>query len=291
MKNPLPKAPPLKTRFPHIRSPRTRFLMTRAVRLPLVAACVAVLVAGGTALTIGSAQAATVDTSASYVLVNRNSGKALEVLNRSTAAGAAIVQWARNDGAWQQWQFVDSGGGYYRLRSRHSGLALTIDSASTADGANVAQRADTNAASQQFQLLDSDGGHVRLIGRNSGKALEVWSWSTADGGRISQFTDLNGANQQWQLVRLGSGGGQTPPPGQGPTTPPAPTTPAPGQTPPSSYPQPIALSGDTGTHDPEVTRTPNGTYLLAHTGNNISLKTSTDRVTWRNAGSAFPGGV
>ncbi|HET6529999.1 MAG TPA: RICIN domain-containing protein, partial [Actinoplanes sp.] len=40
-----------------------------------------------------SASAATVDTSAWYVLVNRNSGKALDVYNLATNDGARITQW------------------------------------------------------------------------------------------------------------------------------------------------------------------------------------------------------
>ncbi|WP_157383552.1 RICIN domain-containing protein, partial [Nonomuraea coxensis] len=58
-----------------------------------------------------------VDTSAWYVLVNRNSGKALDVYNLSTADGGRITQWTRNNQNQQQWQFVDSGGGYYRVKS------------------------------------------------------------------------------------------------------------------------------------------------------------------------------
>ncbi|MET0494605.1 MAG: RICIN domain-containing protein, partial [Actinoplanes sp.] len=54
-----------------------------------------------------AASAATIDTSASYVLVNRNSGKALDVYNLATTDGARITQWTRNDGTQQQWQFVD----------------------------------------------------------------------------------------------------------------------------------------------------------------------------------------
>ena len=34
----------------------------------------------------------------------------------------------------QQWQFVDSGGGYYRIKSRHSGKVLDVYNCSTADG-------------------------------------------------------------------------------------------------------------------------------------------------------------
>ncbi|GGK97470.1 hypothetical protein GCM10007964_44680 [Sphaerisporangium melleum] len=212
------------------------------------------------------AAAATIDTSASYVLVNRNSGKALDVYEWATTDGAPLVQWSRNDGAWQQWQFVDSGGGYYRLRSRHSGKVVDISGRSTADGANVVQWADNNGTNQQFRLVDTDNGYVKLINRNSGKALEVWERSTADGARISQYTDLSGANQQWQLVKLDS-------------------------TPPPAYPGPGYVTGDIGVHDPEVAKRPDGSYLLAHTGDNIVLKTSTDRTTWRNAGVAFPGGV
>ncbi|WP_024754454.1 RICIN domain-containing protein [Streptomyces exfoliatus] len=153
------------------------------------------------------AEAATVDTNAWYVLVNRNSGKALDVSSVSTADGARVNQWTRSDGPNQQWQFVDSGGGFYRLKARHSGKVLDLAGTSTADGAAVAQWADGNGANQQFRLADSDAGHVRLINRNSGKAVEVQGGSTADGGNVVQYTDWGGANQQWQMIRLPSGGG------------------------------------------------------------------------------------
>jgi beta-xylosidase len=162
-----------------------------------------------------AASAATVDPNAWYVLVNRTSGKALDVYNLATNDGARITQWSRNDGNQQQWQFVDSGGGFYRLKSRLSGKVLDVSNASTADGAPVVQWTDNNAANQQFSMQDIDG-YLQLINRNSGKALEVQGASTADGGNIVQYADWNGANQQWQLVQVGSG---TPP--TTPTTPPA----------------------------------------------------------------------
>ncbi|RKN47754.1 1,4-beta-xylanase [Micromonospora endolithica] len=144
-----------------------------------------------------------VDTNAWYVLVNRNSGKALDLFNRATNDGARISQWSRNDGTNQQWQFVDSGGGYYRLKSRHSGKVLDVYNFSTANGAAIVQWADGNGTNQQFRLADSTGGHVRLINRNSNKVVEVQGASTADGGNIVQYDDWNGTNQQWQLVRVG----------------------------------------------------------------------------------------
>lgn len=59
----------------------------------------------------------------------------------------------------------------------------------------------------------------------------------------------------------------------------------------AAYPNPGTVTGSTGVHDPEVAKTPSGGYLLAHTGDGITLKTSTDRTRWNDAGAAFPNGV
>ncbi|MEU8620537.1 non-reducing end alpha-L-arabinofuranosidase family hydrolase [Streptomyces sp. NPDC048623] len=151
------------------------------------------------------AAAATVDTNAWYVLVNRNSGKALDVYNLATNDGARITQWTRNDQNQQQWQFVDSGGGYYRIKSRHSGKVLDVQNGSTANGGSIVQWTDLNGTNQQWRLADSSDSYVRLIARHSGKALEVQGASTADGANIVQYDDWGGANQQWQLVKAGGG--------------------------------------------------------------------------------------
>lgn len=183
------------------RSGRARALITLLTTVLAATAAVA--------LNTSAASAATVDTSAWYVLVNRNSGKAMDVSGASTADGAVVQQWARHDGANQQWQFVDSGDGYYRLKSKNSAKILDVNNRSTADGAKVQQWTDLNGTNQQFRLADSDSGYVRLINRNSGKAVEVTGASTADGAAVVQYGDWNGSNQQWQLVRLGD----TTPPG------------------------------------------------------------------------------
>ncbi|WP_431929117.1 non-reducing end alpha-L-arabinofuranosidase family hydrolase [Nonomuraea jabiensis] len=153
-----------------------------------------------------TASAATVDTNAWYVLVNRNSGKALDVYNLSTADGGRITQWTRNNQNQQQWQFVDSGGGYYRIKSRHSGKVLDVYNFSTANGGAIVQWADANGTNQQWRLADSSDGYVRFISRHSNKALEVQGASTTDGANIVQYDDWGGNNQQWQLVRVDGGG-------------------------------------------------------------------------------------
>jgi lysophospholipase L1-like esterase len=167
--------------------------------LTAVTALMAALLSGLGAA--GTAQAASVDSSAWYVLVNRGSGKVLDVSGASTADGAGLSQWIRHDNANQRFQFVDSGGGYYRLKAQHSGKVLDVLNYSAADHADIVQWGDANGTNQQFRLADSPDGYVRLINRNSGKAVEVDNASTTDGAKVVQFTDWGGANQQWQLVR------------------------------------------------------------------------------------------
>ncbi len=150
----------------------------------------------------GDGGSTSIDTGAWYVLVNRNSGKALDVYNLATNDGARITQWSRNNGNQQQWQFTSSGDGYYEIRSRLSGKNLDVSGRSTADGGAIVQWTDNNGANQQWRATITNG-YATLISRHSGKALEVQGASTADGANIVQYTSWNGANQQWQLVRVG----------------------------------------------------------------------------------------
>ncbi|SDO69044.1 arabinan endo-1,5-alpha-L-arabinosidase [Lentzea jiangxiensis] len=61
--------------------------------------------------------------------------------------------------------------------------------------------------------------------------------------------------------------------------------------PAGAYPLPGRVTGDISVHDPSAVKRPGGGYLVAHTGHGVALKTSTDRIAFRNAGSAFPGGA
>jgi arabinan endo-1,5-alpha-L-arabinosidase len=59
----------------------------------------------------------------------------------------------------------------------------------------------------------------------------------------------------------------------------------------AAYPNPGTVTGSTGVHDPSVVRAPSGTYVLVATGNNVAIKTSTDRISWRDAGVVWPNGA
>jgi hypothetical protein len=134
-----------------------------------------------------------------YRLVAQHSGKLADISGVATTAGALLQQWSATGGQNQRFDFLDSGGGYYRIRARHSGLVLQVASNST--GANITQQPDSNATSQQWRVVDQGGGVVSLVNRQSNLAMDVWDVSTADGARISQWTYTGNPNQRFQLQR------------------------------------------------------------------------------------------
>jgi alpha-L-fucosidase 2 len=134
-----------------------------------------------------------------YRLVAQHSGKAADINGASTAAGAALIQWSLHSGANQQFDFVDAGSGYWRIRARHSGHVLQVSGTGT--GTDITQQPISTATSQQWSVTDHGNGAVSLVNRHSGLAMDVWSASTADGARISQWNATGGTNQRFELRR------------------------------------------------------------------------------------------
>jgi hypothetical protein len=134
-----------------------------------------------------------------YRLINRNSGKVVEVSNFSTADGGNVQQWTSTGTSSQQWSFVSVGGGYYNIINRNSGKCLDVNGASTADGANVQQWTCGSGTNQRWQLI-AVGSYYELKAQHSGKALDVVGNGTADGVNVDQWTWNSGNNQQWQII-------------------------------------------------------------------------------------------
>lgn len=137
-----------------------------------------------------------------YKVLNKNSGKSMEVNGQSTANGAAIDQWDYWAGANQQWTFNSLAGNYFSVINRNSGRALDVNGQSTAAGATIVQWDYWAGTNQQWQIIDIGFGYYKVINRNSGHSLDVNGQSTANGGSIIQWNWNSGANQQWQITAL-----------------------------------------------------------------------------------------
>lgn len=85
-------------------------------------------------------------------IVNRNSGRCVDVVNASTVNGAEIIQYDCHSNANQQWQLQPVGGGYHQIIAQHSGRCLDVASASTANGARIQQYDCNGGTNQQWSL-------------------------------------------------------------------------------------------------------------------------------------------
>ena len=148
-----------------------------------------------------------------YIIVNRNSGKVLEVANGSPDNGANIHQTTYTGAAFQHWDVnplpYDFGGdySYYRLRAAHSGKLLEFDNISYSDGANVDQWEQNTViwqvAWQHCYFEYAGDGWFRIRNRWSGQCLDIASSSTANGGNVVQWTANGGNSQLWRFIPVG----------------------------------------------------------------------------------------
>src|SRR5262249_55533651 len=100
-------------------------------------------------------------------LVNRSSGKALEVANKSTANGAPIDQLTLTGLTNQQWQLVGHGTGYVELVNVNSGKVLEVPGSSMMSGAALHQATDARAPNQEWQFQPTDSGYFKIINHAS----------------------------------------------------------------------------------------------------------------------------
>jgi len=135
-----------------------------------------------------------------YYLVNRNSGKVMDVNGASTSNGGTIIQFTNHQGTNQQWQAVNVSGGFVELVNVNSGLALDVPNASTSQGVQLDQWTYHSGTNQQWQLVSAGNGYDTIVNRNSGMLVDVSGQSTADLAPVIQWPSNGGANQQWQLV-------------------------------------------------------------------------------------------
>ncbi|MFD2689235.1 alpha-L-fucosidase [Streptomyces phyllanthi] len=136
-----------------------------------------------------------------FRVVNRKSGKVLDVNGASSADGAAIIQWPWTGGTNQQWKLLANTDGSYRLSNVRSGKVLDSPGGS-AEGAALDQWTDTDTSNQWWKLVPATSGYYRLVNVGNGWCADVKDASTADGATVIQWRDTGGTNQEWQVIAL-----------------------------------------------------------------------------------------
>jgi len=145
-----------------------------------------------------------------YVVVNRNSGKVMEVAGGSANAGANLQQGTNTGATYQQWNVtpVDSRVGgdfsYFTFTSVNSGKSPDILDWSLNNGANIIVWDDLKAGNQQWYLDYAEDGWFYIRSRHTAKCIEVANAGTAAGANIQQWDKDGGTNQQWRFLPVGA---------------------------------------------------------------------------------------
>ncbi|WP_435219186.1 RICIN domain-containing protein [Streptomyces sp. bgisy034] len=137
-----------------------------------------------------------------YVLVNKNSGKYLDIPQASTTAGTAANQWQNSACSCQLFTFQSAGGGAWSIRNVNSNLNLDISGGSTTAGTAVIQNTPSSADSQKWTLTDGGNGYYKLRNVNSGLYAGVAQSSTSNGAAVIQWSGLSNDDQLWRIVRI-----------------------------------------------------------------------------------------
>ncbi|MDG4859340.1 family 43 glycosylhydrolase [Streptomyces sp. T-3] len=157
----------------------------------------------GIPVALGTAQAGPSGegaTPSAYAIVNRSSGKCLEVAGGSSADGANARQWTCSGGAHQKWRVEDRGDDTSRLVNVATGKVLDTADCSSADGADLRQWSWLNNTCQKFRFVTTaTGGWTRIVNEATGKVADVADCSGADGADVRQWSWLNNQCQQWQF--------------------------------------------------------------------------------------------
>ncbi len=142
--------------------------------------------------------------SGNFKIMNRNSGKYLDLDKNKTDNNTAIVQFD-DEGvdASQTWTFTEvmKGKGVYSICSYgNKNRGMDVADFSKDNGAQVQLYDYLGNPHQQFILYDCGEGYYQLVARNSGKVVEIPQSSKGNGEWIKIYDNNGTHTQQWAVV-------------------------------------------------------------------------------------------
>ncbi len=141
-----------------------------------------------------------------FLLVNKNSGGTIDLVDGGTGNGNPIRQrFYFYNSANQHWLLLPTeAGNHFKIISRVTGKCLCVQGDSTAPNALVHawDYVPTNP-SHQWDLVDAGNGWFKIKNVRSGHVLDVANFSIADNATLLQWNDTGTANQLFRLQPWG----------------------------------------------------------------------------------------
>ena len=160
------------------------------------------------ALSAGAQTAIVPDGRALYGLINRASGRCLDVAKAATTSGAPAVQWEFTHAPSQQWQLLSirEGGEYYRLEAKHSAMCLTLEVPTGAEPSAttpLVQRPFTGGLGQQWRLVPTGPpGTFQLQNRLDDRMATLAANNKFNNTGIVAARGVGRSSQLWRLFQL-----------------------------------------------------------------------------------------
>lgn len=153
-------------------------------------------------------------TNGNYMIISRNSGKAMDVSGSSFADNTAIYQWdANRDSSFQKWTASTQGGAVQAFTNVATRRALQVGSKvpgglyGVENSDPITQSAFTGNVWQKWTLVavdfDAGGFWYKILNVGGGRAADVSGASFKNGAPIQQYSYWSGGlNQQWRLTQV-----------------------------------------------------------------------------------------
>ncbi|HUM82607.1 MAG TPA: RICIN domain-containing protein [Lachnospiraceae bacterium] len=130
-----------------------------------------------------------------------NGTSVMDVYGGLVNSGANVQLWESNGSGAQQFRFIYSGDGYYRIINMKSGMAVDIDSGSTAAGANIHQFFYNGSNAQLWKISSNSDGSVTFLSK-AGMAIDVSGGLQNNGANIQTYSQNGTKAQKWKLSKL-----------------------------------------------------------------------------------------
>jgi hypothetical protein len=132
------------------------------------------------------------------ILVNNNSGKAVDIPGATFEHGERLIQYEKNKRFNQRWRWIKQGNGWL-IQSVLNGLVLDIAEEKKERGAKVVQWDRTGSSNQQWAPVSSGPGVWKLKSIHApGMFLSIKDDEVNDGGRL-QISDGDSSGQYWRI--------------------------------------------------------------------------------------------
>jgi hypothetical protein len=123
----------------------------------------------------------------------------VDVWGNSTADGASVRLWSRNNAANQQWRFESVGGDEYTVKSVSSGLYLSPSGAW--EWAPLVQKSATIAP--RWKVIDSGSSIELRVANTQHMALDLYFSTLANGTQLQTYTANGSCAQKFEAVVIG----------------------------------------------------------------------------------------